>query len=96
MARKYNNSYSAEEKRIASLKLPIKEVYKIYQAAGFTRSKECLRKWRYDNGILESEIAGGKVRKVKQKPRPRTRQNRFPVGVREWFMDTRTDSFVGL
>jgi len=92
---KYKNQYSEEEKRIASLKHPIEQVYKIYREAGFTRSKECLRKWRYDNGILESDFKAGIT--VRHKPKRKTKQvNRFPEGVREWFMDTRTDSFVGL
>jgi len=82
---KYSNQYSDEEKRIAGLKLPIELVYKIYIEAGFTRSKQCLRKWRYDNGIRESDFNGGKL------PRHRLKRNskqvkRFPLGVREWLL----------
>ena len=82
---KYSNQYSDEEKRIAGLKLPIGEVYKIYREAGFTRSKECLRKWRYDNGILESDFNGGKLARSKAKLKSK-QVNRFPVGVREWLL----------
>jgi len=78
-----SRAWSDEEKRIASLHLPIKDIYKIYRAAGFVRSKNSIRRWRNVNGmrsLKESDLNAPEI-EIKTKER-----KRFPVGLRDWLM----------
>ena len=70
--------YSAEERRIASLELPIKE-------AGFTRKQDSIRKWRNDNGIFESSFKGEKSAVIRNQTKPREK-NRFAPGLKDWLV----------
>ena len=75
--------WTDKEKEIASLHLPIDEIYKIYTNAGFVRSKECIRRWRNVHGmssLRKSDLAAPNI-KVKTKER-----KRFPVGIRDWLI----------
>jgi len=76
--------WSDEEKRIASLNLTINAICEIYTNAGFTRSKECIRRWRNVQGmssLKKSDLIDAP--KIEVKPKER---KRFPAGLRDWLM----------
>ena len=77
------NSWTDEEKEIASLHLPIDDIYRIYTNAGFARSKDCIRRWRNVHGMSSIKKSDLVVPEIKVKPRER---KRFPVGLRDWLM----------
>jgi len=74
--------WTDEEKRIASLHMSINDIYKIYTDAGFSRSKNCIRRWRNVQGM--SSLKKSDLEDVPEvKPKER---KRFPVGLRDWLM----------
>ena len=76
-------AWSDEERRIASLDLPIKDIYKIYRAAGFARSKNSIRRWRNVHGMSSLKKSDLVVSEIEVRPKER---KRFPVGLRDWLM----------
>ena len=78
-----SRAWSDEEKRIASLHLPIKDIYKIYRAAGFVRSKNSIRRWRNVNGMRSLKESDLTTPEIEIKPKER---KRCPVGLRDWLM----------
>ena len=75
--------WADEEKEIASLHLPIDDIYKIYRAAGFVGSKECIRRWRNIHGMSSLKKSDLVVSEIEVRPKER---KRFPVGLRDWLM----------